>query len=351
MRYSKNKGTLQDWFYTKEKSVFPSRKDYVSHYNAFKEFLDNEVHPHINTVMSREEPTMFLNDHSEKHVAMVMEKASDLLSGLSEENGLTPFEAFIFLTAIQVHDAGHIIQANRGTHAIDTEKIIEELNKTICSLERNFIFDIAKAHSGKEDLIGNLPTDTKLSNMDVRPKLLAAILRFADELADGQERASNYLMEINKIPKESLIYHTFSSCLNTFSAVSQEQRVDMFFCVNKAQATTLFKKRKKDKKGKDTVKSIYLINEIYERTLKTFNEALYYNRFVPEEIRIKSIKVKITFIEPLKSVPFFDTIEYRLEEIGYPQLSSYDIFKICSSLTNKDGYKIDGKYINNQIKS
>jgi hypothetical protein len=342
-------GTLQDWFYSKDKSIFPSGKDYVSHYKIFKEFLDKEIHPEIKPVMSREEPMMYLNDHSERHVAMVIEKASYLLSGLSERNELTPYETFIILTAIQIHDAGHIINASRENHAVDTAKLIQELDKN-SALERKLIFDIAKAHSGKNDLIGILSQESIISETTVRTKLLAAVLRFADELADGKDRASNYLLEIDKIPDESKIYHTFSSCLDTFRVDIQRHEVCMSFCINKTQATTLFKKTKKDKNtGKSITENTFLINEIYERTLKTFNESLYYNRFVPEEIRINSINVKIFFLEREDVDYFFDTIEYRIEEIGYPSFS-HDIFEICSSL-KKNGYNLDGEYINSQIKN
>ena len=342
-------GTLQDWFYKKKEKSFPSQKDYVSKYKAFKEFLDREVHPEIKPVMSREEPEMYLNDHSEKHVAMVIEKATYLLSGLSDKNILTPYEAFILLAAIQIHDAGHIINASRERHAIDTAKIIQELDK-VSTLERKLIFDIAKAHSGKKDLIGIQSQESIISETTVRFRLFAAILRFADELADGKDRASNYLLEINQISEESIIYHTFSSCLDTFRVDTQKQEVCMFFCVNKRQATTLYKKKKKDKITEKVItEDTFLINEIYERTLKTFNESLYYNRFVPEEIRINSINVEICFLEPEKVEPFFESIKYRIEEIGYPQLPSSDIFDICSESLKKDGNKIDGEYIKNQI--
>jgi hypothetical protein len=255
-------GTLQDWFYKKKKNSFPSKKDYVSLYKVFKEFLDREIHPEIKPVMSREEPEMYLNDHSEKHVAMVIEKATYLLSGLSDKNILTPYEAFILLAAIQVHDAGHIINASRENHAIDTARIIQELDK-VSTLERKLIFDIAKAHSGKKDLIGIQSQESIISETTVRFRLLAAILRFADELADGKDRASNYLLEINRIPEESIIYHTFSSCLDTFRVDTQKQEVYMFFCVNKIQATTLYKRRKKTRLQEKLVLKIHFLSMKY----------------------------------------------------------------------------------------
>jgi hypothetical protein len=227
-----HQGTLQDWFYSKE-NVFPPEKNYVSYYKSFKSFLDREIHPEIKPVMSREKTAMYLNDHSEKHVAMVIQKATYLLYGLSARNELTPYEAFILLSAIQIHDAGHVVNAKRETHAIDTNKIIQELDKnSITALEKKLIFDIAKAHSGKNDLIGIQSQENIISEYTVRFRLLAAILRFADELADGKDRASNYLLSIEKIPTESKIYHTFSSCLDSFKVDSQRHEVCMSFCLN-----------------------------------------------------------------------------------------------------------------------
>jgi hypothetical protein len=351
------RGTLQDYFYKSEEdlNLFPDGKNYVSYYKSFKDFLDREIHPEIKPVMSREDPHIYLNDHSEKHVAMVIEKATFLLSGIPDKDALTPYEIFILLTAIQIHDAGHLINANRDTHAIDTSKIINELDKNISVLERKIIFDVARAHSGKNDLIGAQKEFIDISGESVRFRLIAAILRFADELADGKARASNYLLKIDRLPVESVIFHTFSSCLDSFKINIESHEVNMTFCVNEEQVCNIYKKQKTDKKTGDIIlEDCLLINEIYSRTLKTFNEALYYNRFIPAEMRISAIYVEIIFFKKdssdLNDIHFFETIKYRIEEIGYPRLFSEDIFEICNgSLEDTSGHKLSGEYIKQQI--
>lgn len=354
-----NQSTLQDWFYEQEKylKLFPDGKNYVSVYKTFKDFLDKDVHPEIKPVMSRE--GVYLNDHSEKHVAMVIEKATYLLSGMSESDMLSPYEVFILLTAIQIHDAGHIINANRDTHAIDASKIINELDKSVSVLERKTIVDVARAHSGKQDLIGSQKTCVDLSEKTIRFRLLAAILRFADELADGKSRASNYLLKEDLLPEESKIYHAFSSCLDSFKIDISCHEVNLTFCLNEDDVANVFKKHKIDKNtGEKNVEETFLIDEIYARTLKTFNESLYYNRFVPQEMWVTVINVEILFLRKVTNevidfehINFLDPIKYKVEEMGYPRLFSEDIFTVCKdSLISKDGNKLDGQYINQLIK-
>lgn len=352
------RGSLQDYFYQCEQdlNLFPDRRNYVSYYKNFKDFLDRDIHPEIKPIMSREDPHIYLNDHSEKHVAMVIEKATCLLLGMPDKDALTPYEIFILLTAIQIHDAGHLTNASRDTHAIDTSQIINELDKNaISALERKIIFDIARAHSGKNDIIGAQKEYVDISGETIRFRLIAAILRFADELADGKARASNYLLAKDKLPIESKIFHTFSSCLDSFKINVEGHEVNMTFCVNEEQTCTIYKKQRKDKiTGEIILEDQLLIDEIYSRTLKTFNEALYYNRFIPAEIRITAINIEILFLKSdssdLNDIYFFDAIKYRIEEIGYPRLFSEDIFEICNgSLVDTSGNRLSGEYIKQQI--
>lgn len=352
------KNNLQDYFYKCEADlkVFPDGKNYVAYYKSFKDFLDREIHPEIKPVMSREDPSIYLNDHSAKHVEMVIEKASFLLSGMPIKDALSPYEIFILLTAIQIHDAGHLTNANRDTHAIDTAKIIDEMDKKLTSIfERKIIFDVARAHSGKVDIIGTQKENIDISEQTIRYRLIAAILRFADELADGRSRASNYLLAHDKLPPESKIYHTFSSCLDSFKVNIESHEVNMTFCVNEEQACSIYKVQKKNKDTEEfELVDRLLIDEIYHRTLKTFNEALYYNRFTPVEIRINAINVEILFFKQdsssLDDIYFFDPIKYRIEEKGYPRLFSEDIYDICNgSLQDTSGNKLSGEYIKQQI--
>lgn len=338
--------TLQDHFYSIEEQLdkFPDKRNYISSYKTFKEFMDNNVHPEIKAVTTRLEDTVYLNDHSCKHVEMVIEKISSILKDIGLDT-LSPYEYFFLLTAIQIHDAGHIING-RSDHAETAKQFLQEFNKfTISTIERKIIYKIAKAHSGKNDPIGQLEAEMEVSGIKIRPRLLAALLRLGDELADGRTRSSNYLLNIGQIPEDSRLFHAFSACLDTFRPRMDSHEISMIFYVNKRFVTEIFKKPTKGDSSIDT----FLIDEIYTRTVKTFNECIYYNRFVPENIRLSAVNVNIHFLDDEEDDDFFNIISYRLEEKGYPTLYTENIFELCEDELLKDGNRLTGEFIKNAI--
>lgn len=336
--------TIQDYFYSLENKTeeFPTEGNYVSNYKTFKDFMDANIHPEIKTVTSRLDDEIFLNDHSTKHVEMVILKISQVLECIGFQY-ISGYEYFILLTAVQIHDAGHIING-RENHSETGKKFLEFYNKySISAIERRIIHKIAAAHSGKHDPIGNLEALIHISGIKVRPKLLASLLRLGDELADENSRASKYLLDLGRIPEYSKLFHVFSRCLDTYLAFPESGTIHMHFYISKQYATETFKK----KKG-DSIEEVYLVDEIYTRSIKAFTECMYYNRFVPDELRFRTINVDIDFLED-NGDDYYDSISYRIEEKGYPQIISNDIFTLVKDQLVRDGNQLTGKYINSII--
>lgn len=332
---NKNKSLL-DYFYESKPSQFPGNKDYVSIFRAFKQFMDDEVHKEVKSMTTRLDNTIYLNDHSSTHVQMVMNKVSSILSDCTY---LSAYECFILLVAIEIHDAGHIYNGRDG-HEKHGRNLLEKLG--VSTIEKRIIGDIAKSHSGKNDPIGSLERKTSISGHDVHNRELAAFLRFADEMADENSRASNYLLENGLIPEESRLYHSFSASLYNFQPDREDRHtIQMNFSLSSEQVCSTFKKG-------DT--EIYLLDEIYTRTLKTFQESLYYNRFVPFEYQFHTINVTIDFLNEGPE-PFFDRISYRIEEKGYPSLSIDNIFEYCANQLERHSNKLTGEYVCNCVNS
>ncbi len=341
--------TLEEYFYTFERKLdfFPGKHDYVSAYKGFKNFMDREVHNETKAMtILIDEGEIYLNDHSVAHIQMVMEKISKILwDGEREVVKLEPFECFILLSAIQIHDAGHVI-GGREHHELNAREFLKEYNKyNVGSPEKKIIYEIARAHSGKDDPIGKLPQTEDISNFSVRMRLLAALLRLGDEMADEASRASAFLYDQNKIIKGSRLFHAFSISLNSFLPHVDTQEIRMKFNLNKSRCCEVFKKPTKDGGEVDT----YLLDEIYVRTFKTFHECLYYNRFVSDKLRFNSVSVTIDFYDDDSFIPLFDTIGYRLEEKGYPRLQEENVYALCGKDLEKDGSKLDGEYVKNKI--
>lgn len=342
--------TLEDYFYTFENKLddFPGRHNYVSAYKTFKDIMDREVHKETKAMtLVMDDGKIYLNDHSADHIQMVIEKVSKILwSENSPIEVLNPLECFILLSAIQIHDAGHVING-REHHEYNAKEFLKRYDSYVVgSPEKKIIYEIARAHSGKDDPIGKLPQSQDISNFNIRMRLLAALLRLGDEMADEASRASAFLYEQNKIVKGSRLFHAFSMSLNSFLPHVDTQEIRMRFNLNKSRCCEVFKKPLKDDDEVDT----YLLDEIYERTFKTFHECLYYNRFVSEKLRFNSISVTIEFYDDEDFEPFFDTIGYRLEEKGYPRLQEENVYALCGKVLEKDGAKLDGEFVKNNMR-
>lgn len=90
---------------------------------------------------------------------------------------------------------------------------------------------------------------------------------------------------------------------------------------------------------------VYLLDEIYTRSIKAFTECLYYNRFVPESIRFRVIDVRINFLDD-NGMVYYEPIAYRIEEKGYPQDVITDIFSLVGNQLMRNGKLLTGQYIN-----
>lgn len=330
MIYTKN--NIEDWFITLDSASFPNGDDYVAKYKTIRDYMNSQIHSEIKAIVVQKIPETYLNDHGERHIKKVIEKASELLSNNQEI--LSPYEIFFLLLAIQIHDAGHIING-RDEHAKNAQLIINKFGKeNLSAVEKKYISQIAKAHSGKDDPIGILNEEQIVSNEKVNLKLIAAIVRLADELADDTTRASSFLLDNNLIGESSLIFHQISQCLDSCIVESNQIRMNYYLTEEHLQKTY--------KLGNDDV---FLLDEIYSRTVKTLTESLYCNRFLPEIIKIKSVNVIIT-IESENSEVEPKVISYRLEEVGYPNTPYNNIFEICTDLKNNTGMNLTGEYYN-----
>jgi hypothetical protein len=339
---------LEEFFYSCEADLkkFPNRHNYVAKYKEFKQFMDEQIHPNVVYMTHRLESEVDLNDHSSKHIEMIIRKVSMILW---EENDtcnlmLNPYEMFILLMAIQIHDAGHIYEG-RYKHAENAYKLLSQLNQyTVTTPESVLINKIAKAHSGKNDPIGNLGEDTEISSIRVRTKLLAALLRFGDELADEYSRASSYRLDQNMVSEKSKLFHAYSQCLYSFTPRVSSHNVLMQFSLNKSMCVNTYKKTVA---GKD--KDIYLLDEIYTRTTKTFLECMYFNRFVPVEIRLSSVSVTVSFYDEKALQEFYPSIKYRIEEKGYPTINEDSIFSLCGNDLIRNGKQLNGTFVREEV--
>jgi hypothetical protein len=152
-----------------------------------------------------------LTDHGPDHIRNVLDNAYQLLGNTAQ---LSTEELYILCQSVLFHDVGNIF--GRKKHNLKINAIYGEVFKGLWlnRQEMALVVSIGRSHSGKStdgtsDTLKDLKDDF-IFGSKVRVQSLAAVLRFADELAEGPQRTSTYMVEAASFSDESMIYHKYA---------------------------------------------------------------------------------------------------------------------------------------------
>jgi hypothetical protein len=351
---------LLRWFEkeAKEKRTtkFPGagNKDYWGIYLSLHEHMNNHVHNQVEAAAAAVEPGIYLTKHGPEHIKVVIMRAEALIMASNTKSSarssykpaLSPYEVFILLVAIHVHDI-----ANRTGRKGHETRILEEASripalKQLDNFHLREIVTIAACHGGKGDKIGDkLATEQSSGQIKYRPQLIAAILKLADELADDRTRADLHgLSNKETFPASSLIFHVFAASLYSVSLKPETHTIHLDFKIEISDARRQFVIPVK--KGEEE-KSVYLIDYIYERTLKTYRELRYCTRFMRRlDCVYYDVQVAIEIYnpdeDPGSDVPkALRKISYTIGDSGYPDERQGDL----TSLARNFDPSLTGEYI------
>ncbi len=156
-----------------------------------------------------------LSDHSERHIADVLDCAYKLIGNFGEL-GLSAYEVYCLALMILFHDVGNIF-GREGHDSID--KIAQVYNQYKANFknysdERRLITLGASAHSGLsrnkcKDTLRYI-SESSIKGEKINLPELASILRFADELAEGKHRTCSFLIEKDGYEEKSKIFHEYA---------------------------------------------------------------------------------------------------------------------------------------------
>lgn len=185
-------------------------KELASAYEQTQSRLEREVYPHIQGA----EPNF--SDHGETHVSNVKQNAIRLLSDDGIITDLSGIEMYCLGMFIIFHDAGNVY--GRKDHHKNVARIFDSIRGTDTSLrrERTLIVRATRAHTGtaqdgSRDTLKEIGEVDQLEGGSVRLRELAAILRFADELAEGPQRTSDFMQKEGLYKPESQQFHDYAS--------------------------------------------------------------------------------------------------------------------------------------------
>ncbi|MBL9185763.1 MAG: hypothetical protein JNN17_26685 [Verrucomicrobiaceae bacterium] len=313
----------------------------------------NKIHKEVGSFAAISDKQGFLTDHGPEHIAMVMRRAKELSDTSSDdkpfETPLKPYEVFILLLSCHCHDVGNVY--GREGHEARIMDVIMKIPQygELKPSEWRLIAQIATVHGGTidddKDTIGKAIASGQvdLCGKTIRPQLLAAILRLADELSDDSSRASNYGFKLGTIPRESEIYHRFAKCLETVRINTKDKCIELGFVLYPDDLNKPFGYLKATVKSK--VKEKYLIDEIYKRTKKTFCELMYCMKFMrmwPNHYDRVKVDLK-AFVSHQSFAPFY-ALSFTLTDKGYPSQVSTDIKQLCDGFDGLDGSALKAKY-------
>lgn len=280
----------------------------LSLWNDARDFLV----PHVLEEIKATEPD--LTDHGPRHIANVLDNAYHLLHaqmGASNQQTsafleMTAHEAFVLGFAIMYHDVGNIFSRekhNTRVQTIFTEGFTKYKLDTDLRLVVN---DIASAHTGGKDTNGQsidtlsaVDPNGLWSNRSIRTQHLAAILRFADELAEGPQRASILRLR-NELPfnqgasvsPDSVIYHEYAQCVSP-QIDRAGQRILVRLNIDLANFTKIDCELK--------VKSI--LDEFWKR-MHTLNQERQYARYYSDLLApFKAVSIQVRFYNQGTNLP------------------------------------------------
>ena len=284
---------------------FPSKNvDWVEQYFQFEKKMNENYHPNVNLGAALAGDGL-LTDHGVEHVESVIAHARDIISDPMQ---LTGYEIYLLLMAIHFHDVGNI--SGREQHEERIAEIIDNMGDSLPldTAEKTFIAAIATAHGGyvdgDKDTIRSIDIDTIYDGVQIRCKLLAAILRFADEISDDYHRA--FFPNV-KVPAENQIYHEYSKALDPISIKGETLKLHFRIPYEMTQN----KIRKQEK-------CLFLYDEILERIAKCMRELEYCKKYAYGFIQLTTIDVTIEFLKRGSTFQWQEKSSFRLTLHGYP---------------------------------
>lgn len=158
-----------------------------------------------------------LTDHGSLHIKDVLDNAFELLG--DDIGNLKSMELYCLTMSILFHDVGNFFDRDKHRKLISPiyDKARPSDGGNEDAEEKRIILSICEAHCGKHADGTNINTlqdvidRGRLERQTIRPNILAPILRLADELAEGEQRTSYYMIKRHSYSEENMIYHKYAN--------------------------------------------------------------------------------------------------------------------------------------------
>ncbi|MCO5966098.1 HD domain-containing protein [Sinorhizobium meliloti] len=297
---------------------FPNRGvNYFERYKQIKQHLATKYYQATGTGLAAGGHRF--TKHDITHVDDVIHKAGQILGVPSEGipfTKLSPYEVFVLLYAIILHDAGNAYQ--RAGHEARAFKILVDMGDLsgVETVEKQLIASIAQAHGGKardgdRNTIGKIVKQdvSGIDGLNVHGRRLAAIVRMADELAENPRRADEIALEQNCAVKQAFLPNYYCKTINT-NIDSTSHAVSVKYIIMRSELCDKYPDPENNNE------ETYIVDYIRKRLQKTDLERRYCNRFLYGFAPVDIFRASLEIYDSEYTV--VEEIELELHDTGYP---------------------------------
>ena len=203
-------------------------KGYIAKFRALEEHYFDKVHPQVDSGLLADsiqnakngEVPDIMTIHGCRHVSDLVESLDKISESIDRREGtksLEPQEAYLLLCAAHIHDAGNI--GGRIDHPKRANHFIKKHTDLFYdTASRQNIFDISSVHGGISEKYGKdtLRHINRENDTIPRLRLLAALLRVADELSENPERVQSELIDWFKSSNKSHMAYRYAEAFHKF---------------------------------------------------------------------------------------------------------------------------------------
>lgn len=178
-----------------------------------------KVHQEIERI-AKTEPD--LTDHGPRHIDDVMKRVLALISIDSRDHGLACHDLYILIMATLFHDVGNLFGRKKHNEQIGQVFDFARGKSAAVRREKSLVLLAARAHtglssSGDENTLIELDENAHFHDGSVQLRSIAAILRLADELAEGPHRTTEFYRKKVGYSDTSGIFHEYANCTSTLA--------------------------------------------------------------------------------------------------------------------------------------
>jgi hypothetical protein len=241
-----------------------------------------------------------LTDHSERHISNVLFNAEKLLG--DSITHLSGIELYYLAMVILFHDVGNIFGREEHNQQIADVYNFVRKKEPKYNHERALVIKAAQAHCGKakdgsRDTLKGLEEVGNLGGEKISLRSIAAIIRLADELAEGNQRTSNFMVERHLYDQKNEIFHKYAQMTDVFIDRPGERIVVTYNIDIDSQ-----------KSSREDVKKI--LEFIYKRVIKLDEERRYTKYYCDLLVPFKKTSIQFNFSKDgIPLILDFDKIE------------------------------------------